>query len=260
MVLHLEIDNNDIKENLDTIYDVFIKEYQLELATHKAVHHFVDTEPPYILSLVNSIRYSDAIKNMFDARFVTNVEEMDELYYFFPKFKGVAKTNGVDKHKDGILRIPSDKKLYRVLIGLTINHDIKTCFLQRNVEKCYTISQYEVIAFDYNNDLHYVLGSEDSNTERLLLKLHYIVSSTPDVEAYKKFHVWYANMTRRHMEKIQELERKTNKNLWDNFQIWLVLNAGWFNLHLYTILSCVVIIIIIIITCGSIVIYKRSQK
>lgn len=256
MVVSFQIEDDTFRTSLNSIHDMFISQYTNEVEKPKAIHHFVNNETFDIKNEIDKIRYSDYIRNTLlsqhqDLKYVFNVEEMDEIYYFFPRFTGIAKVNGVDPHKDGIYRLSSNQILYRVLIGLTINSDIKTCF-----DRCYTISKHEIVAFDYNNDLHYVEGSNSSNTKRLLLKVHFIVSKTPNIQWFKHFHIWYANYTRKNMEYAQNLENESDKTVFDRVYLWCVLHASWFNLYLYHIIFIIIFIIIVIFT---IVIYTRYK-
>ena len=67
MVLHSKIDNDGINKTLDNVYNTFITEYESELTTHKAIHHFVDKEKPHILNEIDKIRYGEFIRNTFKA-------------------------------------------------------------------------------------------------------------------------------------------------------------------------------------------------
>lgn len=260
MVYFENIENQHIRYILDNIRTQFLTVHGEEVhKSQKALHFFMNQEQGALRENLDKLRHDKFISGIFDDKpYVFNVDAMDEIYYFKPGFKGVAKVNGIDKHKDGIYRLPSDKSLYRVLITLTVNNDTQTCFEDNIKSKCYTMTKYDLLSFDYNHDLHYVKEVKGSTTERILLKLHYITSNTPDVVFYKRFHEWYAEWTRQNMELAQDLESKTDKSWSDRVYLWLVLNSGWLNIFFYQILVC--IICIAVIGAFACVYFYRKQK
>jgi hypothetical protein len=108
------------------------------------------------------------------------IVEMNEFYYSNPK-PNFHKTHlygaaaNLIPHRDCILYNFYDIYVYRIIIGLSenINHDVGTNFINFNIT--HKIQYGEYIAFDFDRTLHQVIKTSNQSTQRMLLKMHYIV-------------------------------------------------------------------------------------
>lgn len=108
------------------------------------------------------------------------IMEMNELYYSNPK-PNFHKMNlygaaaNLIPHRDCILFNFYDIYVYRIIIGLSenINHDVATHFPNFNLT--HKIQYGEYIAFDFDRTIHQVIKTSNHSSERILMKLHYIV-------------------------------------------------------------------------------------
>lgn len=105
--------------------------------------------------------------------------EMNEIYYSNPKpdflkhnLYGAAAN--LIPHRDCILYRFTGIDVYRVIIGLTDNNnDTITEFINFGIEQ--KINRGDYMIFDFDKTLHRVKKLGSSETQRILLKLHYIV-------------------------------------------------------------------------------------
>jgi hypothetical protein len=107
------------------------------------------------------------------------ITEMNELYYSNPKpnferqnLYGAAAN--LIPHRDCILYNFHGISFYRIIIGLTdYNNDTSTEFINLNLE--HKINRGDYMLFDFDKTLHQVKKLGKQETQRILLKLHFIV-------------------------------------------------------------------------------------
>lgn len=99
-----------------------------------------------------------------------NLRNMDEIYYSARNNKN-SDLSFVNTHTDGPLYYCS---VYRGLIVLQGNKNTKT-ILDSNTQ-IYNLQKYDILLFDYNNNLHYIKNENiyDDNNDRILIKVHYV--------------------------------------------------------------------------------------
>ena len=130
--------------------------------------------------------FSTDINIVLEKVFFTNANgmttdrcEMNELYYSNPKPKfenhnlyGAAAN--LIPHKDCILYNFNGIHFYRIIIGLTdYNNDTSTEFINLNLQ--HKINRGDYMLFDFDKTLHQVIKTGQQETQRILLKLHFIV-------------------------------------------------------------------------------------
>jgi hypothetical protein len=122
--------------------------------------------------------------------------EMNEIYYSNPK-PDFLKQNlygaaaNLIPHRDCILYRFTGIDVYRVIIGLTnFNNDTITEFINFGIEQ--KINRGDYMIFDFDKTLHRVKKIGTSETQRILLKLHYIVCNNCIYsERYVEFIGWF---------------------------------------------------------------------
>lgn len=134
------------------------------------------------------------------------VTQMNELYFSNPKpnFQNMnlygAAANLIP-HRDCILFHFYDIQVYRIIIGLsdTINNDVATNFPNFNVT--HKIQYGDYILFDFDRTIHQVIKTSNIPTQRILMKLHYIVCSRchayyiQTVSLFYRLYYWIARYT-----------------------------------------------------------------
>ena len=110
---------------------------------------------------------------------IQNVIEMNEIYYSNPKpnFKNInlygAAANLIP-HRDCLLYNFDGIRMYRIIIGLTNgNNDTITEFTNFQLQQ--KINRGDYMIFDFDKTLHQVIKIGSQETQRILLKLHFIV-------------------------------------------------------------------------------------
>jgi len=133
------------------------------------------------------------------------IPSMTELYY---SSKGNQNSDRqyVDSHMDGPFY---SCILYRALVIVNGNKNIDTYFPDIN-EKI-NLKKYDIVLFDYNNELHYIDVNNDvvDNSQRTIIKLHYVKSSNKLCE---KYHCEFGRQTR-------DLFELNKKNLYSSGMI-----------------------------------------
>lgn len=110
---------------------------------------------------------------------IQNVLEMNEMYYSNPKpnFKNMnlygAAANLIP-HRDCLLYEFDGISMYRIIIGLTDgNNDTITEFTNFHLE--HKINRGDYMIFDFDKTVHQVIKTGNQETQRILMKLHFIV-------------------------------------------------------------------------------------
>ena len=126
---------------------------------------------------------SAIIKKMFAPLFnpseyeMYNVKTMDEIYLTGNNRQENIHSDQVfyTSHIDGPFSFFPFCSVYRVLIAVNDNTNIKTCFPMIFTQK--TIKKGQICAFDFNREIHYIENIEtydSTTTPRVLLKCHYV--------------------------------------------------------------------------------------
>ena len=137
-----------------------------------------------------------------------NNDDMNELYYSKPNknmknenFYGTSGNYVI--HKDAPFKF-NGIRFYRVLIGLKENNkSVITNFVNAGLR--HKINKGDYVVFDFDRTTHEVIKDKSDNTQRTMLKLHFIVCEDckwPSiyVEMCKKIYLYYEFITRYVME------------------------------------------------------------
>ncbi|MBX2801253.1 MAG: phosphatidylethanolamine N-methyltransferase family protein [Myxococcales bacterium] len=108
------------------------------------------------------------------------VHEMNEIYVSGPENEATSDTVFYTPHVDGPFAIWPGATVYRSLVGITENTRVQTLFVHptRHAEPlAYTLTQGELLAFDFNRELHFIRTVPDRSDpdQRCVLKVHYVV-------------------------------------------------------------------------------------
>lgn len=166
------ISNN--KKSIDKIYNSL----NLDVNTTKNSKHYWnedinDSIQKEILKINDEILYN------LDEGY-KYVPSMTELYYS-SKSNQNSDRQYVDNHVDGPFYACN---LYRALVIINGNKNIDTHF--PDINKVINLKKYDVVLFDYNNELHYidVNNEEYDDSQRIIIKLHYVKSNNGLCEKY----------------------------------------------------------------------------
>lgn len=134
------------------------------------------------------------------------ITQMNELYFSNPKpnFQNInlyGAAANLKPHSDCILFYFYDIHVYRVIIGLSDipNHDVATHFPNFNIT--HKIQYGDYISFDFDKTVHQVIKTSNQTTERILMKLHYIVCENCSsyyisfISLFYRLYYWVARYT-----------------------------------------------------------------
>ena len=123
----------------------------------------------------------EAFRTVFPAKHydVQPVQGMNEIYVTAVGSKKSINSDAVfyTSHTDGPYWFLPGASLYRVLVGVTPNTQVRTRFTLQHSSQDQVLDQYGMIGFDYNRELHWIDHVPGAiNTERRsVIKLHYMV-------------------------------------------------------------------------------------
>jgi hypothetical protein len=198
---------------LQYILEEISKEYYNIIPNKDAstFHTWYGDMPSNIKSNVEKIQKNDFWNKLCDNSdkcVKINAKEMDELYYSNPqnklnKINLYGASGNYDIHKDCIFNF-NGIRFYRIIIGLTNGNDNITTYF-KNLDLGHKINSGDYIVFDFDKTTHQVIKEKDSQTPRILLKLHYIVCenckySKEKVDRIKQFYLYYEFITRYFMQ------------------------------------------------------------
>ena len=178
------MENKIIYDNLDIKTD-FVNEWvkTKNISDEYTTHFFIENLPTNFKEQINkNITDNDIIKKVFYNKFkyffnVKPIYNMNELYI---SINNSNKKNSdrvfFSKHIDGPFGFFPFCSVYRTLIGCNDNNFIITHFPLKNKDIC--VSKNDILAFDYNKEIHYISLKENSlqnSSKRTVLKLHYVV-------------------------------------------------------------------------------------
>ena len=150
-------------------------------------HRWIEDLHPYVRSQINAIHQE--IVHRINRNYIV-VPSMTELYWS-SKQNSNSDKQYVDTHHDGPFR---HCRLHRILICINGNRSIRTAFPDEALD--INLKTYEAVLFDYNKAPHYIYvdDTENDNSQRILLKLHYVI---PPLQSYcKKINCKFARQTR----------------------------------------------------------------
>ena len=169
-----------------------------------SAHYYESDANKFIKSAIQKIRCSTSIYDSItetwgEGRRVSHVIEMNEMYS--SRLRGVGGDAGSDavfqvNHIDGPFGFLPYLTMIRLIVTLYNETNIKTNINGRVVQ----CGAGEFLAHDYNRDLHYIFGEQDTDQVRYVLKLHYVLY--PDwmplifVDAYKCGNVFWNSAAR----------------------------------------------------------------
>lgn len=170
-----------------------------------SAHYYESDANQFIKSAIQKIRCSTSIYDSImetwgDGRRVSHVIEMNEMYS--SRLRGVGGDAGSDavfqvNHIDGPFGFLPYLTMIRLIVTLYNETNIKTNINGRVVQ----CGAGEFLAHDYNRDLHYIFGEQETEQVRYVLKLHYVLY--PDwmpfifVDAYKCGNVFWNSAARK---------------------------------------------------------------
>ena len=229
------MDNKIIFENIN-IHTDFINEWvkNIGVSSEYTTHWFIDDLPYDIKNKINIIINANKIKSIFYSKFkfffrVKPVYCMNELYVSINN----STKNNSDKvffkpHIDGPFGFFPFCSVYRTLIGCNDNNFIITHFPLKNKE--YNITKNDLLAFDYNKEIHYITFKKDNHlksTKRIVLKLHYVVYPIGfDILAYILSYFCESYNTIARYAFLKTLQPKTKKDKLINSTI-LFITDNW---------------------------------
>ena len=144
-------------------------------------HTYYSNLSPFLKSNIERIQQDGLFKKICETThcILKSIVEMNELYYSNPK-PNFLSTNlygaaaNLIPHRDCVLYRFAGIQVYRMIIGLTDNNnDTITDLLHFGIE--HKINRGDYMIFDFDKTVHQVRKIGVSQTQRILLKLHYIV-------------------------------------------------------------------------------------
>ena len=175
---------------------------EVKETTHLWPHQHEKTSGP-VKALEDDSSIYAGFRTIFAAKHfdVKPVVGMNEIYVTAVGAKEDINSDAVfyTPHTDGPYWFLPGASLYRVLVGVTPNHMVRTRFNLQHPSQDQVVDMYGVLGFDYSRELHWIdhVPGESNTERRSLIKLHYIV--------YPKGWTWYGNFC----AKLQ-----TNYNTW----------------------------------------------
>jgi hypothetical protein len=113
-----------------------------------------------------------------------DIEEITNMNELYVSVIGGGGSDNVFEtpHIDGPFFWLPCCKVYRCIFAITPNNLIKTIFITNNIKTSYILNKNQFLAFDYNNNVHYIEKIQNETTEcnnnRVVLYLHYILYVT----------------------------------------------------------------------------------
>ena len=145
--------------------------------------HLWSNHDPEIAVMMEKMVNDDCIKRGFQTLFTTDrwdvkpARGMNEIYTsaIGKQNKTASDTVFYTPHCDGPFWWTPGASLFRVLVAVTPNVQVKTRFVHSNPDGI-VLTTNEVLGFDYNRELHWIDDTGEINKwRRTVLKLHYVV-------------------------------------------------------------------------------------
>lgn len=171
----------ELAPQLDAIAREFLDGMTPEARTAATHHQWCRRLPPRLRAAVDAVRHHALWRQLADGpkAAVHDLDGMDEIYYSrAPRDRArlYGAAANYDLHVDGVFAFPGIS-VYRVLVGLTENEHVETQFPRLGVG--HRIGKGEFVVFDFDRARHRVVRLADAPADghRILLKLHYCVST-----------------------------------------------------------------------------------
>jgi hypothetical protein len=165
---------------IDEIADPYIRQIPNKNST--TYHTYYHDLGVSLKNKIDHIQYHPYWNQLCDSSpncLLRPILQMNELYYSNPKPKFKEKNlygaaANLIPHRDCILFNFDGIRVYRVIIGLTENNtDVYTELIHWKLE--HAIKKGDYIVFDFDKTMHQVKKKSNELTQRVLLKLHFIV-------------------------------------------------------------------------------------
>jgi len=178
-VLRCNINNEE--SSLDYIRNWVVSH---NLSKTQSTHWWYETLPENIKQHFKKIVYSKDILSMFYEKYHSNkvelmvINEMNEIYVSPPTtVKNTSDEVFFIKHIDGPYYYIPFATVYRVIIGMDKNQEIKTVFEQ--IPTDIVLQKGDVVGFDFHRESHNIQKTNKINSDfRVVLKLHYCLYPT----------------------------------------------------------------------------------
>ena len=183
-------------------------------------------------------RSKELIKDLFvplypeDSHVVEPLEGMNEVYVACKGYKnGNSDTVFYMNHVDGPYGIFPLVHVYRCMCACTPNQQIETIFPLKGGRTKYCLTTGDIVGFDFNRELHHihlVEGSQENETSRVCLKLHFLVYP----KALKPFGKLLGRITTHYNENFRKLFLSTidpNSLLSKVMAVFVLLGTKIFN-------------------------------
>lgn len=150
-----------------------------KISNNKSTHWWYYNLPENIKQYFKQIVYSEEITQMFYQKYndcnieLTVINEMNEIYVSPPtNVKNTSDEVFFTKHIDGPYYYFPFATVYRLIVGMDENEEIKTIFSQVPVD--IILKKGDIAAFDFHREPHYIRKTNVANKDfRVVLKIHY---------------------------------------------------------------------------------------
>lgn len=176
------------KSNIDDIYNHYKNN---NLSGEGSVHYWInDIENDQLVRKINIIRNAEEIKDEIKKQYpdysILSVHESDEVYLSVSPSKRVGSDIGLsDCHYDAPFKYiyQGGNVFLRAILALNENRTVYT----QVEDKTSRLSTGDYNIIRYNEDYHCVHGSIPENSNRILLKLHFIAVPPNTSDYWIKF-------------------------------------------------------------------------
>ena len=218
------------KTAIDDIYDIMINENEAQKDTDlHSLHKWnedINNNLQKKITLVNN----EILKDLGgEFKYVPSMTEL----YWSSKENNNSDKQYVSTHMDGPFYYCN---LYRVLVTINGNKNINTVFPNDKLD--INLKKYDMSFFDYNKTPHYIYVNENEtdNSQRIILKLHYVKSP---------FKTHCVNVHCRYSRQTRDLFERNKKNLYTD---GLLARTGLYyytfrNYVLMALLMCLIYVI-----------------
>ena len=203
--------------------------------THIWPHMNKGTDQP-VTKLEHDKAIEAAFRTVFPAKHfdVKPVENMNEIYVTAVGSKKSINSDRVfyTPHTDGPYWFLPGASLYRVLVGVTPNQQVRTRFNLQHGSQDQVLDRNGVVGFDYNRELHWIdhVPGVLNMERRSVVKLHYIVYP----RGWHRYGQWCArcNTAYNTWARGNFLQTLRPETLYDNVVAWWIwfttrINAGF---------------------------------
>mmetsp|Transcript_454 Transcript_454/g.490 ORF Transcript_454/g.490 Transcript_454/m.490 type:complete len:584 (+) Transcript_454:174-1925(+) len=176
-VVNSKLDGTEDKKILTRIRSWVMDQKPSEEQT---THWWFKSLEPQVKADFSAIADGAAVDAMFRTKFnsklydMKTLEGMNEIYVACEKHKSNSDTVFYMQHIDGPWYLFPFCGAYRCILAVNSNKRVATRF--PGLQKTFTLSDGDIVGFDFNREIHYILNNPETNDEpRITLKLHYVV-------------------------------------------------------------------------------------